>query len=332
MRLKSLSVLVAVIFFSLSATHRLNAQTLDELLLSEQGGAANDETCKNAPLAGAAAVRVIVRGNENVVLVGTRGKTVVWKKQFPLPEEVNTPKTNPTCKGRTIELYSQFPFSAYTKVYTFSWDGHSIKYLSTRSEDPSAETLEEAIRAAETGDTVKLSSLYAEGNYLPIFYPMNYIGNSTLAEAIKRGHTAATKLYKAEKSREAAVRLALMFDLTVALANTVAGDDDSSTKAPDKWLHAWKSLEVEGADYVYALNDYGFFLQQAGDHKGAIPIFNIVIKEDPQRAVAYLNLADSLWALDRKGEAKAHYKTYQRLMAEANKGIPLPPRVAERSG
>jgi tetratricopeptide (TPR) repeat protein len=332
MRLKSLPVLVAIIIFVLFASSRSNAQTLDELLLTEDGGAANDETCENAPLAGAAAVRVIVRGNQNVVLVGTRGKTVVWKKQLPLREEVNTPKTNPTCKGRTIELYSQFPFSAYTKVYTFSWDGHSIKYISTRSEDPSAETLEEAIKAAETGDVKTLNSLYAEGNYLPIFYPMNYIYKSTLAEAIKRGHAAATRLYKAGKSREAAVRLALMFDLTVALVNTVGGDDDSSAKAPDKWLQAWKSLEVASPDYVYALNDYGFFLQQAGDHHGAIPIFNIIIKEEPQRAVAYLNLADSLWALDRKGEAKTHYKTYQRLMAEAKKGNQLPARVTERSG
>jgi hypothetical protein len=332
MRLKSPLVLVVLIFSILFSIHTSKAQSLDELLLTEDGGTANDETCRGAPLAGAAAVRVIVRGNEDVLLVGTRGKTVLWKKQVPLPEEVNTPKTSPTCKGRTIELYSQFPFSAYARVYTFSWDGRSIKYLSTRSEDPSAETLEEAISAAETGNLKKLNSLYAEGNYLPIMYPMHYIGSATLAEAIKRGHTAATKLYKMGKSREAAARLALMFDLTVALAHTVAGDDDVAAKAPDTWLKAWKSLEVEGADYVYALNDYGYFLQQAGDHHGAIPIFNIVIKEDPPRAVAYLNLADSLWALDRKEEAKSYYKTYQRLMAEANKGTQIPLRVAERSG
>ena len=333
MRFKRLFALAALIFSILfTGSRQSNAQTLDELLRDENGGTANEETCQNAPLDGADSARVIVRGNQNVLLVGTKGNTVVWKKQLPLNEEVNSAKTNPTCKGRTIELYSQFPFSAYTKVYTFSWDGRSIKYLSTRSEDPSAETLEDAIRAAETGDTRTLKSLYAEGNYLPIFYPMNYIYKSTLEEAIKRGHTAATKLYKAGKSREAAERLSLMFDLTVALVNTVAGDDDPSLKAPDKWLQAWKSLEVPNTDYVYALNDYGFFLQQALDHNGAIPIFHLVIKEDAQRAVAYLNLADSLWALDRKEEAKSHYKTYQRLMAEANKGTQIPPRVAERSG
>lgn len=330
MRLKNLPVQIIVIFSILFSIHTSQAQTLDELLLTEEGGSANEETCKNAPLNGAEAVRVIVRGNENVWLVGTKGKTVVWKKQLPLKEEVNTPKTNPICKGRTIELYSQFPFSAYTKVYTFSWDGKSVRYVSTRSEDPSAETLEDAIRAAETGDIRTLKSLYAEGNYLPIFYPMNYIYKQTLAEAIKRGHTAASKLYKAGKSQEAAERLALMFDLTVAMVNTVAGDDDPSVKGADKWLQSWKSLEVADADYLYALNDYGFFLQQAGKHGLAIPIFNLVIKADPQRAVAYLNLADSLWALERKEEAKSHYKTYQRLMAEANKGGQIPPRVAER--
>lgn len=331
MKLKNPFRNAAIIFFIILIASQSNAQTLDELLLDEQGGTANDATCKDTPLAGADSVRVIVRGNLNVLLVGAKGNTVVWQKSFPLPEEVNTPKTNPICEGRTIELYSQFPFSAFTEIYTFSWDGKALEYLSTRSEDPSAETLEEAITAAEAGDVKKLKALY-EDDMLPIFYPMNYIGSQTLAEAIKRGHTAATRLYKAGKSREAANRLALMFDLTVALARTVSGGDDFSTQAPDKWLQAWKSLEVKHTNYIYALNDYGFFLQQAGDDNRAIPIFNAVIKEDPARAVAYLNLADSLWTLDRKQEAKSHYQTYQRLMAEANKATQVPSRVAERQG
>ena len=331
MKLKSPFRNAAIIFFILFITSASNAQTLDELLLDEQGGTANDATCKGTPLAGAASVRVIVRGNSNVLLVGAKGNTVVWKKSFPLPEEVNTPKTNPTCEGRAIELYSQFPFSAFTRVYTFSWDGHSLRYISTRSEDLSAETLEEAIKAAETGDVKKLKALY-EDDMLPIFYPMNYIGSSTLAEAIKRGHTAATRLYKAGKSLEAARRLALMFDLTLALARTVSGGDDFSSQAPDKWLQAWKSQEVANTDYIYALNDYGFFLQQAGDDHRALPVFNAIIKEDPARAVTYLNLADSLWMLKRKQEAKSHYQTYQRLMTEANKGTQVPSRVAERQG
>lgn len=331
MKLKSLFRNAAIIFFILFITSTSNAQTLSELLLDEHGGTANDATCKDTPLAGAASVRVIVRGNLNVLLVGANGNTVVWQKSFPLPEEVNTPKTNPTCEGRTVELYSQFPFSAFTKVYTFKWDGQSLRHISTRSEDPSAETLEEAITAAETGDVRKLNALY-EDDMLPIFYPMNYIGSSTLADAIKRGHTAATRLYKAGKSPEAATRLALMFDLTVALARTVSGGDDFSSQAPDKWLQAWKSQEVANTDYVYALNDYGFFLQQAGDDRRAIPVFHAVIKEDPARAVAYLNLADSLWTLDRKQEAKSHYQTYRRLMMEADKATQVPSRVAERQG
>jgi hypothetical protein len=331
MRIKSLFILASLLFLMLLTGNRVSAQTLDELLRSDDGGIVNDETCKGTPLAGAASVRVIVRSNEEVLLVGARGNRVVWKKHFPLPEEVNTPKTNPVCKGRTIELYSQFPFSAYTRIYTFNWDGRTLKYISTRSEDPSAEALEEAISAAETGNVRKLNSLYEEENYLPIFYPFHYIGSSTLAEAIKRGHTAATRLYKAGKSRQAADRLALMFDLTVNLARTVSGDDFDST-GPDKWLQAWKSLEVPAEDYTYALNDHGFFLQEAGEHDAAISIFNLVIKESPERAVAYLNLADSLWALDHKAEARSHYQTYRRLMTEENKGAQIPPRVAERSG
>lgn len=44
------------------------------------------------------------------------------------------------------------------------------------------------------------------------------------------------------------------------------------------------------------LNDYGFFLAKASSHEEAINVYNRVIQLDPTRAVAYLNLADSLRA------------------------------------
>ena len=43
------------------------------------------------------------------------------------------------------------------------------------------------------------------------------------------------------------------------------------------------------------LNDYGFFLDEAGQHDKAISVLQVVIARDPNRAVAYLNLADKVW-------------------------------------
>jgi tetratricopeptide (TPR) repeat protein len=318
-------VITAFVMFALPLQQEASAQTGESDIESE-------EICKNAPLAGASKVYVVVKENDNVLLVGMKGKTAVWRKSFPLREDVNKAKTFVECQGQRIELHAQQPFSAAEIIQTFSWDGRRLRYVATRYEDPSAEFIEEMLRAAEKGDTKTLRPFLendpAEGT-VEVMYPYAYINRRLFVEAIRRGHTAATRLFKLGRAREAAVRLSLMFDVTAALDRIVSGDEAPSKK-PDKWLAAWKSQEMEAADYVYALNDYGFFMQEAGDSGAAINIFAAVIQIDPKRAVAYLNLADSLWTLDRKAEARAHYKTYQQLMNEENRQSQIPARVAER--
>lgn len=327
MRINKLFVvaLTAFLTFALPLHHQASAQTGESDIESE-------ELCKNAPLAGAVKVYVVVKENDDVQLVGMKGKSVVWRKSFPLREDVNKAKTFVQCQGRTIELHAQQPFSAAEIIQTFSWDGQRLKYVATRDEDPSAEFIEKMLRAAEKGDTKTLRPFLennpAEGT-VDVMYPYAYLNRRLFVEAIRRGHTAATRLFKLRRAREAAVRLSLMFDVTAALDRIVSADPALS-RTPDKWLAAWKSQEMETGDYVYALNDYGFFLQEAGDFGAAINILTAVVQIDPKRAVAYLNLADSLWTLDRKAEARVHYKTYQQLMSEDHRQGQIPARVAER--
>jgi|GEM_PF-780306 len=292
------------------------------------------ELCKGAPLAGADKVYVIVKENEDVQLVGMRGRSAIWKKSFPLREDVNKAKTYVQCQARTIELHSQLPFSAAEVIQTFSWNGLRLRYVATRHEDPSAEFIEEMIRAAERGDTKTLRPFLendpAEGT-VEVMYPYAYITRQLFTDAIKRGHNASTRLFRQGRAQEAAQRLSLMFDVTEEL-NQIVSADEPLKALPARWLAAWKAQELEHGDYVYALNDYGFFLQQAGDHSLAVEIFKAIIEVDPARVVAYLNLADSLWTLDRKVEARAHYRTYRQLMTGANRQSGIPLRVAERLG
>lgn len=292
------------------------------------------ELCNGAPLAGADKVYVVVRENDDVQLVGMRGQGVIWKKSFPLREDVNKAKTYVQCQAGTIELHSQLPFSAAEVVQTFSWNGLRLQYVATRHEDPSAEFIEEMIRAAEKGDTKTLRPFLennpAEGT-VDVMYPYAYITRQLFADAIRRGHNVATRLFRQGRALEAARRLSLMFDVTEEL-NQIVSADEPLKESPARWLAAWKAQEMELGDYVYALNDYGFFLQQAGDHSRAVAAFTAIIEVDPARTVAYLNLADSLWTLERKGEARAHYRTYRRLMMGANRQSGIPSRVAERLG
>ncbi|HVG33406.1 MAG TPA: bacterial transcriptional activator domain-containing protein [Pyrinomonadaceae bacterium] len=328
MRNNRLSTFALMIALLLLATPRAVAQDVTPEAL----GGETAELCNRAPLAGADKVYVVVRENDDVQLVGMRGRDAVWKKSFPLREDVNKAKTYVQCQAKVVELHSQLPFSAAEVIQTFSWNGLRLNYIATRHEDPSAEFIEEMIRAAERGDTKTLRPFLennpAEGT-VDVMYPYAYINRRLFADAIKRGHNAATRLFKQGRAREAALRLSMMFDVTEEL-NQIVSADEPLKESPARWLAAWKAQELERGDYVYALNDYGFFLQQAGDHSRAVETFTAIIGIDPARAVAYLNLADSLWTLDRKGEARAHYRNYQRLMTGASRQGGIPARVAER--
>lgn len=332
MKTKQLILFISFVIAFAATSAEAGAQTLQDLLGNDEDVYRPEpETCAGSPRAGAREVKVVVRSNDDVLLVGLNGNRVAWQKKFPLKEEVNTPKTTPTCTGRRIELYSQAPFSAAASIQTFAWDGTTLRHVSTKYEDPSAEFIERAIRAAESGDKRKLDALYGdEEGDIEILYPGHYISGALLAEAIKRGHTAANAVYKTGKPREAAARLALMFDLTVDFS-TLASGDVSATTPLEKWLEAWKAQEMETPDYVPALNDYGFFLQQSGDDRAAVAVFKAIVERAPARAVAHLNLADSLWTLNQKAEAATHYRRYRQLMSAENKTDKIPPRVVERT-
>jgi tetratricopeptide (TPR) repeat protein len=329
MRITRLFIFAFVLVWSLAGTAapRATAQGGEDALAGE-----DRELCVNAPLAGAQKVFVVVRDNDQVLLVGMKGAQRAWQKSFPLNEAVNKAKTYVECKGQAIELHSQQPFSAAEIIQVFSWDGRRLKYVSTRYEDPSAEFIERMVRAAETGDnrTLRpfLKDRQPEGE-VEVMYPYAYITRRLFADALRRGHRAATRLSRRGRTREAATRLSLMFEVTARL-NAIVSADEIPSKTPERWLQAWKSQELRAEEYAYALNDYGYFLQQAGDDRAAIGIFETVIAQEPNRAVAYLNLADSLWTLNRKAEAREHYKTYRQLMVKAERLNQIPARVAVR--
>jgi tetratricopeptide (TPR) repeat protein len=79
------------------------------------------------------------------------------------------------------------------------------------------------------------------------------------------------------------------------------------------------------------LNDYGFYLAEAGDPKEAVEVLDVVLSEDPDRVVAYLDIADAQFALGRLPEARVNYRRYRELMTREGKADKIPPRVGERA-
>jgi hypothetical protein len=272
-------------------------------------------------------VFAIVVDDTSAFLVGEKKGKIEWKRPIPIGE-INIAKTTIDCceDGKTVVFSSQAPFSAYESVQKFTFDGKKFVDAGSDSRDPSAETVATAIALAEAGDAAKLDTFNCE-----IIYPDRYVNGPVIAEALAKGHAAALALYKNKQPGKAAARMKLMFKTAYNISAQVAdGNETAAMSDMEKYLGRCKAAGTEKNAYLAPLNDYGFFLQEAGDHKAAIDLFRLVIKEDPARAVAYLNLGDSYWSLKDTAHAKEAYGTYAVLMKKLNKEAGMPRRVRER--
>ncbi|WP_050483062.1 tetratricopeptide repeat protein [Pseudomonas sp. Ant30-3] len=78
-------------------------------------------------------------------------------------------------------------------------------------------------------------------------------------------------------------------------------------------------------------NDLGFLFEQSGHYGEAVELLSYIVVSNPDRIVAYLNLADSYWGLGSKKLAAENYKKYHSLMVQSGKVEKIPKRVIERS-
>lgn len=78
-------------------------------------------------------------------------------------------------------------------------------------------------------------------------------------------------------------------------------------------------------------NDIAYYLEEAKIYDEAIFILENIIKKEPVRVVAYLNLADAYWGLENIEKAKNNYEKYISLMKNQKKDLSkIPQRVYER--
>jgi len=82
---------------------------------------------------------------------------------------------------------------------------------------------------------------------------------------------------------------------------------------------------------VGEVNNYGFYLAEAGRAKEAVEVLSSVTDAAPDRTVAYLNLADAQFAAGAAADAKTNYAEYAKRMTAAGNAAHIPPRVAERA-
>ncbi|MTI29549.1 tetratricopeptide repeat protein [Xanthovirga aplysinae] len=77
-------------------------------------------------------------------------------------------------------------------------------------------------------------------------------------------------------------------------------------------------------------NDIAYYFEQGGAFQGATFLLEYIIKNFPDRIVAYINLGDAYWGLEEEEKAIKAYGKYVELMKDSGKEQRIPERVFDR--
>jgi tetratricopeptide (TPR) repeat protein len=107
---------------------------------------------------------------------------------------------------------------------------------------------------------------------------------------------------------------------------------DSAKAALEMVKNAPWTIVPIAAENVEYYNDLGFFLEQGGKYKEAVPVLEEVTRAVPDRTPALLNLGDAYAGISDAEHAKAAYRRYQKLMEQAGNGAKIPKRIQKYLG
>jgi tetratricopeptide (TPR) repeat protein len=144
-------------------------------------------------------------------------------------------------------------------------------------------------------------------------------------------HEHATRLYKKGKKAEAADLAMMVLYRPPLIERSEHADKPLIERAG--WVNTVSKTRFpieKTPKHLGMLNDLAFFLGENGDLDEAIEELNTVIREAPEREVAYLNLADVLWAKEHD-TAKYLYRQYVDLMTKKQKTRAIPKRARDRA-
>ncbi len=97
---------------------------------------------------------------------------------------------------------------------------------------------------------------------------------------------------------------------------------EPSSYVVERWF--WNE-SIEGS------NNIAYFLSESGYHQEAIALLEEIILLSPDRISAYINLADSLWAVKKYDKARFYYGEYIAKMKRKHMFNKVPNHVLERT-
>jgi tetratricopeptide (TPR) repeat protein len=224
--------------------------------------------------------------------------------------------------NKPIQIVASLIFSCFAiqsaalAEYPSDRDGISRKYVKN------------VLRLASAGSRTAYESKGSDANE-ELANIWLYVDRKDLSALINDADKKALASYQKNDLQSASDRLycgldcAAMFSRSLAWGNGHLEGAELNQSKPLVWLDSFAeaNIDVEGvpsdktfsfpaSQYIAAVNNYAYYMQRQGKHAEVIPVFEKIIELDPDRTVAYLNLADSLWATGDKEEASKRYCQY----------------------
>ncbi|MGQ9705752.1 MAG: hypothetical protein ACUVWP_01945 [bacterium] len=221
-----------------------------------------------------------------------------------------------------IYITSQMPFSAYYYGAKYKWNKESVKLTLVEEweDDPSARALEEVNALLEDD---KISE--AGDKLMSIFYPGHYYNDYEMTcKFLRSAHNFALSSYKKGQIKNACKYYK---DASKVFELTVGSDWYMNFNTKEDYINSEYNKYMKFDDFIEAINDYGFFLEQAGEVGDAIYILNAVVMLSPDRVVAHLNLGDAYLKCRNKEKARSEYLKYIKIMTEKGLIKEIPERV-----
>ena len=237
--------------------------------------------------------------------------------------DVPSGQVNLTARKDAIEVSTRLEDGPVWKRETFKVAHNKVKLESSNEENAYCAMLSEQLDAI-----LNLKDGYTAGGGALEIVPAQYLNNNYIIDAIQKAETRALQRYGKGDPYNAARTLSAVFDLSFYAINTQRQDYRADKTEPELWIDAWKWRKLPAEKYITALNDYGFYLLQSGRYSESVHVLETVTKEQPERAVAFLNLGDALWCAEEPGLSAEAYQHYLTLSKASKQSTPA--RVIQR--
>jgi tetratricopeptide (TPR) repeat protein len=218
-------------------------------------------------------------------------------------------KTESYYKGGKIFICSEQSYKATVICGIFNFDlaKNMLTLEDQTATDFSVESIAKAQKAVEQGKIIEAVNFYEQ-----VTYPHNYMQVETeTINLLKKTYSVLQKLEKEKKYDSAMLVLESVFEFwgTEFLLNI---------ETPQQLHELFKNnnFDLSQREYIQILEKYGSLLLQSKNYVDAVEINKKLTQITPTSALAYLQLGNAYYNLERLQDSQNAYKKYKEIITK----------------